>query len=175
MPQEARQIHRVSKYRKHAKALSIRISQNIGEWDERDAAVGGEKDGFIYHRVEGIPITKSRKMMKDEQRELLAMYISISIEIYLYLYTYIYISIMEKKGWAEARVLERMLSIGKFRSAKMFRTFLFSWKQAQLAAAGRFESLLSVCVCLWVCLRPTFQYLDGNDSCDSFLMWAFLP
>lgn len=98
MPQEARQIHRVSKYRKHAKALSIRISQNIGEWDERDAAVGGKKDGFIYHGVEGIPITKSRKMMKDEQRELLAMYISIYRERDLYLYTYIYLSIMEKKG-----------------------------------------------------------------------------
>lgn len=31
MPQEARQTHRVSKYGKHAKALSIRISQNIEE------------------------------------------------------------------------------------------------------------------------------------------------
>lgn len=104
MPQEARQIHRVSKYRKHAKALSIRISQNIGEWDERDAAVGGKQDGFIYHRVEGIPITSSRKMVKEEQRlciylyRYISLYVEIYREIYLHLYTYIYISIMEKKG-----------------------------------------------------------------------------
>lgn len=43
----------------------------------------GKKDGFIYHRVEGIAITNSRKIVEDEQRELLAIYIYIM-----------------KKGWA---------------------------------------------------------------------------
>lgn len=45
MLQEARQIHCVSKYGKHTKALSICISHNVGERDERDATVG-KKDGF---------------------------------------------------------------------------------------------------------------------------------
>lgn len=45
-----------------------------------------------------------------------------------------------------------MLSIGDFRSPKVFGTFVFHWQQAQLAAAGGSKSLLSESVSEWVCV-----------------------
>lgn len=40
-------------------------TKGMPQWGEK------KKDGFIFYRVEGILIANSRKIMEDEQRELL--------------------------------------------------------------------------------------------------------
>lgn len=158
MPQEARQIRCVSKYGKHAKALSISISQSDGEWDERDATVGKKRTPLFITEWKGyrsqIP-GKSWRMNKGNR--------------------WLYIN-HEKKGglrpeyWRECWVSG--ISGQQRCSGHLYSTGnRCSW----LAQVDLRACWVCVCVCIHVCLRPVFQCQDWKDGCDYAINLTFEP